>query len=51
MTLQELQRIEYSRNLLKLIKKNQRDDPIEDALDITQVNAYNLFAKNFIGEL
>ena len=37
------------KNLKKLLKKNQRDDPIEDAVDITTVNAYNLIFKNFIG--
>ncbi|OWA50600.1 Endothelin-converting enzyme 1 [Hypsibius exemplaris] len=47
-TLQELSKAKNFKNLKKLVKKNVRDDPIEDALDITGVNAYNMVFKNFI---
>lgn len=49
-TVQELSKVQVVKNMKKLPKENKRWDPIDDAMDITAVNAFNLVTKNIIGE-
>lgn len=47
-TVQELSKVQVLKNLKKLPKENKRWDPIDDAMDISGVNAFNLVTKNII---